>query len=119
MSDISNITTERWFEILTQQCETTSITEVARKLEYARPTVSLVLSGNYKGGTDTFAAKVIATFTDHVRCPHLGCDITQGDCRDHQSRAMPTSNPETLRLWMACRNGCPNCLLDMEDGQHA
>ena len=109
-----------WLRILREECRKTSITDVARQLGYKRPTISLVLSGNYHGGTAKIAAKVIVTFTDFVQCPHLGCDIPQGACRDHQSRPMPTSDPEALRHWMACRSGCPNSFHSIDDeARHA
>lgn len=98
---------QRWLRILRDQCNQTSISDVARQIGYSRPTISLVLSGDYNGGTGKIAAKVIATFTDSVQCPFLGADITQAVCHDHQSRAMPTSDANALRHWIFCRNECP------------
>lgn len=115
MSGIEQAQEERWMRILREQCDQTSISDVARQIGYSRSTISLVLSGNYNGGTSKIAAKVIVTFTDFVRCPHLACDITQAVCRDHQSRPMPTSHPKALRHWIACRNGCPNSFQSIED----
>ncbi|MCH2165937.1 MAG: helix-turn-helix transcriptional regulator [Marinovum sp.] len=107
MSGVAPQTEERWLTILRKECDVSSISDVARKIGYSRPAISLVLSGRYKGGTSRIAAKVIAAFTDFVPCPHLACDISQSDCEAHQSRPQPTSDPDALRHWIACRNGCP------------
>lgn len=115
MSGIIQEQEDRWMSILREQCEQTSITDVARQLEYSRSTISLVLAGKYNGGTSKIAAKVVLTFTHFVHCPHLRGDITQAACRDHQSRPMPTSQPKALRHWVACRNGCPNSFHSIED----
>jgi hypothetical protein len=106
---------ERWLDILHEQAEKSTITEIARQLDYSRTSISLVMSGRYDGSTAKIAAKVIEIFTDRVSCPHFGCDLTKAVCGDHQSRQMPTSDAAALRLWMACRNGCPNCDLSMDD----
>ena len=117
MSGVEQHEEENWLRILRDQCEQSSITEVAAKLGYGRSAVSLVLSGKYPGGTSKIAAKVIGTFTDNVHCPHLGHDILQSTCADHQSRRMPTSDPAALRHWMSCRGGCPISNHSIEDDQ--
>jgi len=117
MSGVEQHDEDRWLRILRDQCEQSSITDVAEKVGYGRSAISLALSGKYPGGTAKIAAKVIATFTDSVQCPHLGHDIIQAACADHQSRPMPTSDPAALRHWIACRNGCPFSYHSIEDDQ--
>lgn len=117
MSGIEQRDEDRWMHILRSQCEESTITDVAVKLGYNRSTISQVLSGTYRGGTSKIAAKVIGTFTDSIQCPHLGCDITQKACADHQSRKMPTSDPAALRHWIACRGGCEFSYHSIEDDQ--
>jgi hypothetical protein len=108
MSRLEKLKTEKWFQVLDEQINKTNITEVARQIGYSRTSVSLVYSGTYDGGTTAIALKVMKTFTDLVNCPFLDEDITNGECSDHQSRAMPTSSPKDLRHWMECRSGCPH-----------
>jgi hypothetical protein len=115
MSGVEQHDEERWMRILRDQCDLTSITNVAEKVGYGRSAISLALSGKYPGGTAKIAAKVIATFTDCVQCPYLDLDITQATCADHQSRAMPTSDPAALRHWMTCRTKCPFSYHSVED----
>lgn len=115
MSGIEQQQVQRWFLVLKSEVAKTSIADVARQLGYSRPTISLVLSGNYNGGTDLIAAKVIAAFTELVQCPFLDCDLAQAKCGDLQSRPMPTSDPQALRHWVACRSGCPNGFHSIEE----
>lgn len=97
-----------WLTILCQKCQESTIADVARQIGYSRTAVSLALSGKYEGGTGNIEAAVMGAFTGTVHCPYLGCDITQAACGDHQSQFMPTSDPNALRHWMACRSGCPH-----------
>lgn len=104
-----------WLAILKREVEKTSITQVAEKLGYARPTISLVMSGKYGGSTDKIAALVITTFTDYVQCPFLGQNIERDECVDHQSRGMPSSDPAALKHWMRCRTDCPYSYHSLEE----
>lgn len=97
-----------WLNILQEQVEKNgSIQAVANQLGYSRPAISLALKGNYPGGTDRLAAKVIATFCDRIICPHTKHDISQGDCTDLRTRPLPQSDVSELRQWSACQS-CPN-----------
>lgn len=115
MSGIENLQSQKWLLVLKDEVRKTNISDVARQLGYSRPTISLVLSGNYNGGTDLIAAKVIAAFTELVQCPYLDCDLPQAKCGDFQSRPMPTSDPQALRHWVACRSGCANGFHTIEE----
>lgn len=115
MSGIEPLKDQRWFKVLQSEVEKTSISDVARQLDYSRTAISLVLSGNYNGGTNLIAAKVIAAFTELVQCPFLGCELAQAKCADFQSRPIPTSDPKALRHWVACRSGCVNCVHSFEE----
>lgn len=119
MSTLGTLRKQRWFQVLEQQRDKSSISDVARQMGYARSTISLVLSGKYDGGTDAIAAKTLATFTDFVTCPHLRREITNAECTDYHTRAMPMSDPEELRHWMKCRNECSHCPLTSEEESHA
>lgn len=94
-----------WLALLSEEAARTSITAVARRLGYARTSVSLALSGKYPGATDKLAAAVLAVLGT-VDCPHLGFPVSPSRCAD-ASGEMPTSSPGDLRLWRACQ-GCPH-----------
>ncbi|MGD9611179.1 MAG: LacI family transcriptional regulator [Desulfovibrionaceae bacterium] len=94
-----------WRSLLIGEAARTSIAATARRLGYSRTAVSLVLAGKYPGRTDRLAAKVLAEL-GRVTCPHLGREVTPGDCALNGGR-MPTSSPAALRLWRACQT-CPH-----------
>jgi len=94
-----------WLALLAAEAARTSIAATGRRLGYSRTSISLALAGKYPGRTDKLAAKVLATLGHRV-CPHLGREVTPGECADNGDR-MPTSSPAALRLWRACQT-CPH-----------
>lgn len=84
-----------------------TISHAARELGISRPAVSLLLKGAYKGNAGRMEARILARFGDgYVHCPHLQAPIAVPDCRVWRTRPMPTSSPDALRHWTACRK-CP------------
>jgi len=82
---------------------------VANELEVSRTQISLYLSGTYAkngGRVDRLEAKIIATYSNRILCPHLGEDIGQDKCADCRSGPMPMSDPAELKHWIACKS-CP------------
>jgi hypothetical protein len=94
-----------WRDLLAAEAARTSIAATGRRLGYSRTAVSLALAGKYPGRTDKLSATVLAVLGRQV-CPHLGREITPGECADNAG-AMPTSSPAALRLWRACQT-CPH-----------
>jgi hypothetical protein len=95
---------EEWIDMLRARVAETSIAATAREIGYARPSISMALSGKYPANVGKLRAAVIAAFT-RCRCPHLEREIPAGDCRRYRNRAIPQSKPEELRHWAACK-GC-------------
>ena len=88
-----------------------SVSQIAREIGMARPSVSMLLSGTYPAQSlDLVArkhgARIVRAYRDQVLCPHLRHGISIDDCRGHASAPMSTSTPEKLRHWRACRR-CP------------
>ena len=98
------VESNRWLELLRAEAARTSVTEAARKIGYARTSVSLAINGHYTAGTAKLAATVLDTLAGRVDCPALGRDIAATDCADRQARPMPTSNPRELKNWRLCRD---------------
>ena len=93
-----------WLDVLRAEVDKTSAGVVGKRLGYSRTSVSLVLAGKYNGGTERVAAKVNEVFRSHVLCPHLGQEITRGDCREVHGAPMPMSDRSKFKHWMACEN---------------
>lgn len=88
-----------------------SISQIAREIGMARPSVSMLLSGSYPAQsldlvTRKHGARVVQLYRDQVLCPHLKAGISSALCHAHATAPMSTSNPEKLRQWRACR-ACP------------
>ncbi|WP_321448443.1 MarR family transcriptional regulator [uncultured Cohaesibacter sp.] len=84
---------------------------VADELDVSRTQISLYLAGKYEqagGRVDRLEAKIIAAYSNRVFCPHLASDIKQSDCVDCRTASIPTSDPELLKRWIACKT----CLLN-------
>lgn len=94
-----------------QQAKGKSISQIAREVDMARPSVSMLLSGTYPAqsldlATRKHGARIVQLYRDQIACPHLRRGITAEECRRHAGAPMSTSNPERLRHWEACRR-CP------------
>jgi hypothetical protein len=102
------ITTD-WLALLrTAVAREGSVAAVARHISDAagspisRSAVSAALNGNYPGGTDRIAKRVLDTYA-RVDCPFLQRSITHGECRTYREAPVPTSSPLAMRHWRACR----------------
>lgn len=96
-----------------------SVSQIAREIGLARPSVSMLLSGTYPARSlDLVTAKhgrrVVEIYRDQVLCPHLRKAIGKPDCRTHASAPMSMSNPDRLAQWAAC-DRCPLNPLKQED----
>lgn len=100
---------KRWFKLLTQAVEETSITAVAKRLSagfdrtYSRPTISQILNGIYLGKPDRIAARVLEVM-DRWPCPYLNTEITAEDCRAVHSGETPSHDPARLAHRRMCRS---------------
>lgn len=99
-------TSEYWLNLLRSEVGRSSIAATAKLLGYSRPSISLVLAGRYPGDTGRIAKAVLAKL-DTQTCPHLGGQISSGQCREIALAAAPTHHPMKLGHWRACQR-CPN-----------
>lgn len=104
-----------WIETLRQACERESQSRVAARLGYSAATVNQVLKGVYKGRLDRVQERVESVLVGGrlVDCPVLG-EIPRHECLDHQGQPFAATNPQRVRLYRACRSGCPHSRLKEE-----
>ena len=101
-----------WLTLLkAEKARGKSVSQIAREIGMARPSVSMLLNGTYPAQSlDLVARKhgasIFWTYRDQVLCPHLRHGISIDDCRAHASAPMSTSDPEQISHWRACRR-CP------------
>lgn len=100
-------------EKLKRECEQTSITEVANRINVPRCTLSLVVSGKYgisaQRPNGANPKRILAKFEavySRIDCPHLNESLTREQCQGYANKKRP-NNPIGLQHWRACQN-CPN-----------
>ena len=97
-----------WIEILKKEVETRGLRQISHELGLSKSTVSLVCSGRYPGGTGRVEERIKKMYGNNgqIDCPVLGI-ISPAKCAETWHRAkligMRAGNPETLRLYNACR----------------
>lgn len=96
-----------WLEILRTQVASRGQRAVAEQLGISNAVVSLVVNEKYTGDMQRIQKLVESVFLAlTVKCPVLG-DIGWHTCQQHQQNHN-TGNPQRLRLYRACRSGCPH-----------
>ena len=107
---------ENWLEVLRDACAATSQAAVARQLEVSPSMVSQAIKGTYKGDLQRLQTRVEGVLqTQTVTCPALGA-LRKDRCQDYQDRdpKFACASPVTLRMYRACRSGCPHSKLPKE-----
>ena len=94
----------RALTLLSAAAHKTSIADVARRLGYKRPTISMALRGKYVGDTRKIRARIFEVFADRIDCPFLGADITPDDCRMAREKSIPSGPRAAIDHWRACRH---------------
>lgn len=105
-----------WLTVLRRACEEASQAAVARRLGVSASVVNQALQEKYKGNLATLRSKVEGVLMEHVvDCPVLG-EMAKHKCLEHQGRPRQfvTVNPLYVRLYRACRSGCPFSKLPKE-----
>lgn len=100
------VTLDNWAAAVHEEKQKAGISyaEIARRIKYARPSLSLALSGNYTGDTKTIAQAYV-DYRKQVMCPYVESTVSRQYCRTHALADAPTHNPAALRHWRACQ-GC-------------
>ncbi|MBY6223592.1 helix-turn-helix domain-containing protein [Ferrimonas balearica] len=99
-----------WIEVLAEQAKQHGQKAVADKLGLSRTTISQVINRKYPGDLARVQALVEGAYMDKaVACPVLGC-LPLNECLIHQANKRTTGSPIRIKLYRACRSGCPNSL---------
>lgn len=103
-----------WLDVLERACRDTSQTRVAGRLGVSPSMISQALKGKYPGNLDSLRRRVEgALMGQTVKCPVLG-EIPANECLDNQRRPFAATNAQRVRLYRACRSGCPHSLIEEE-----
>lgn len=101
-----------WLVLIKEQrAKGKSVSQIAREIDLARSSVSMLIAGSYPAESldlvgRKHGAKIVRTYQAGQACPHLRRTISFADCATNASAPMSTASPESLKLWRACRH-CP------------
>ncbi|MCX4349295.1 MAG: hypothetical protein OSJ76_05870 [Alphaproteobacteria bacterium] len=88
-------------------CKAGAVSPVAKKIGYARSSVSLYLSGKYPAkDSSKLETKILTTFTDNIFCPFAEKIISKQKCEETNRKGTNTSNPMLFKLHQFCLK-CP------------
>lgn len=103
---------EEWLLVLEAKVRSSSQAKIARELGVSPTMLNQVLHGKYKGLIANIRTRVEGKYLRRsVECPAAGC-ISVDTCQENQARPFSSTNPQRVRLYRACRGGCPNSNLE-------
>lgn len=98
---------EQWFINMLKEVDSSSKTDIAKKLGFARPSFSLVCNGSGPYGDGRASTKNIELAYrreyEQLVCPHTKGQVGIAHCRETALRAAPTHNPLQMMQWQACQ----------------
>ena len=102
-----------WVAALARACDTTSLSEVGKRLDYSGAALSQVIRRKYPGNMAALekAARGVL-LAEKLDCPVLGL-IPANECLAHQRQGFSTASPQAVRLSAACPS-CPH----RQGGEH-
>jgi DNA transposition AAA+ family ATPase len=112
MSDPTPITSATdWVDALAEACERSTQKRIADRIGYSASVVNQVLKGVYRGDLSAVEQAVRGALMDlHVECPVLG-ELAADRCLEIQRQPFAATNATRVRLYRACRSGCPHSRL--------
>lgn len=112
MSLDANALSIDWLVELRKQCQRTSQKRVSKVLGYSSGTISQVLKNKYPGNMEKFELAVRGAYMGiTVDCPIYG-EIESNRCLSYQRQPWASTNPNRVKLYKACRSGCPHSQLE-------
>jgi len=110
-----------WVKVLADAVAAPGMSQnkMANQLGVSTSMLSQVLRGIYPGNTEKLQMKVEGQFMNRVvNCPIKG-EIPIDECHEHQQRPFSSANRERVKLYRACRSGCPYSSLEATAKQQA
>lgn len=101
-------------------CQNSTQAAVARRLGLSTAAVNQALQGKYKGLWETIEQRVRGVLLQEaIECPVLG-EIKRNVCLEHQNRPKRFAmvNAQYIKMYRACRSGCPFSNLPSERKSH-
>jgi hypothetical protein len=100
-----------WIDALACACRGATQRRIAERVGYSPTVINQVLKGRYQGDLSAVEQAVRGALMDlHVDCPVLGA-LAADRCLEIQRRPFAATNATRVRLYRACRSGCPHSRL--------
>lgn len=97
-----------WIDALREAVGQDGMRRVATAISYSPAVVSTVLNGKYRGNLSHVEMAVRgALMSECVHCPIYG-ELSKEKCRKYQAAPFSNRNPQSIAIYRACRQGCPN-----------
>ncbi len=97
-----------WVHIFAGACDSASQKKVADQLGYSPTVINQVIGNKYPGDLSAVKTAVEGALMGYtVDCPELG-EMKANVCLAHQGRKFTPTNHMRVRLYKACRSGCPH-----------
>jgi hypothetical protein len=99
--------TPDWVRRLAEECDRTSLRRTAARIGVSPAYVSIALNRRRAELGFVQARAERALPAGGLACPVLG-EISGADCAREQAAPFSSANPVRVRLYSACRGGCPH-----------
>jgi hypothetical protein len=97
-----------WIAELAGLADREGLAGAAGRIRYSRSAVSTIIAGKYAGDMDRVEQMVRgALMAAEVECPVLGA-IGRDRCLTEQKQPWRATSAIRVRLYHACRSGCPH-----------
>jgi transcriptional regulator with XRE-family HTH domain len=104
-----------WLSVLAQQCQKSSQSRVAKRLNVSTTVINQVLKDKYPSPTDRIQALVEGAYLNRtVQCPVLGA-LAADKCEHNQQQKFAPVNPIRVQLYRECHGACPNSRVKEEE----
>jgi len=101
-----------WVAVLAEHCDIKSQAAIAADVGYSTTAVSQVVTNKYPGDYGAVKKAVEgALMGQRINCPVLG-PMRGNRCLEHQKTPYSNANSLRVKLYKACRSGCPHSRLE-------
>lgn len=103
-----------WVVELAEACMRTSQRQVAARIGYSSSVLSQTISRTYAGDMSLVEERVRGALLQvTVACPMVG-EMGRNVCLDWQKKPFAATSGNRVKMYRACRSGCPHSRLPKE-----
>ncbi|WP_425087017.1 transcriptional regulator [Stappia sp.] len=97
-----------WIAELASLADRDGLSGAGKRIGYSPAVVSQVINARYPGDLEKVEERVRGALMGlSVDCPVLG-DLSRNQCLDWQKKPYASTSAHRVRMFRACRSGCPH-----------